>query len=187
MKYILTFLFISFLTISVSAQKENTAFLEKKMIEWLDNELNEFSQAITTAETAHAKNDKGLVSNSKSTLIKGLKRFSINCGLIFDQIAADRVTLAENTQQNDYIEGQLAYVRMKSQNRLQEISVDADDEKQLRSNVDKIISFHEKIQKRDLDFHPTEENTVANLKDAKQIMALAQNINQMLQGAIVSE
>jgi len=187
MKYILSFLLISFLTISVSAQKENTAFLEKKMIEWLDNEVNDFSEAITTAETAHQKNDKGLVSNSKSTLIKGLKRFSNNCGIIYDQIAADRVELAVNTQKNDYIEGQLAYVRKKSQSRLQEISVDAAGEKQLRTDVDKIISVYENIQKRDLDFHPTEKNTEANLRDAKQIMELAQNINQMLQSAIISE
>ena len=90
MKYILTFLLISFLNICVSAQKENTAFIEKKMITWLDSEINDFSTAITTAESAYTQKDNALIGNSKSQLIKGLRRFSANCDVIYNQIAIDQ-------------------------------------------------------------------------------------------------
>ncbi|MDA8693326.1 hypothetical protein N9L92_04625 [Saprospiraceae bacterium] len=187
MKYILTFLLIAFLNVFVSAQKENTAFLEKKMITWLDTEISTFEEAIKSAEVAHDNKDFTGIGKSKSNILRGLRRFSTNCDLLYNQIAADRVNLAEANQNGDIVMGHFRYIRKKSQDRLQELYVDEKGEKQLQKDVLAIESKYEEIQKNNLDFFPSQKHTTANLADAKEILAAAQDISAILHQGIISE
>ncbi len=187
MKYILTFSLIAFLNVCVSAQKENTAFIEKKMISWLDAEISDFSDAIAAAEQAYTNKDIAAIGNSKSTLIRGLRRFSANCDVIQNQIASDRVQLAESNQKSDFIIGNFRYDRKKSQDRNQELYVDASAEEQLKKEASHITAKYNKIKTRNLDFFPMQKNTMTNIADAKEILASAQTISQLLHKGIISE
>lgn len=187
MKYIFTFLLIAFLNVFVSAQKENTAFIEKKMISWLDSEISNFSTAIASAESAYTQKDNALIGNSKSQLIKGLRRFAANCDVIYNQISIDRVELAEIEQKSDFIIGNFRYDRKKSQARNQELYIDASAEQQLKKEVSQITAKYDAIKARNLDFFPMQKNTMTNIEDAKEILASAQSISQLLHKGIISE
>lgn len=187
MKYILTFSLIAFLNVFVSAQKENTAFLEKKMMSWLDTEISTFSSAIEKAENAHVNKDISSIGDSKMMLLRGLRRFSANCDLLYNQIASDRIKLNEKEQKSDIIIGNFRYDRKKSQDRLQELYIDESSEKQLQEEVAQIETKYAKIQNHNLDFYPQQKNTTANIADAKDILAAAQNISQLLHKGIISE
>jgi hypothetical protein len=157
------------------------------MISWLNEEIDTFEKAIQAAEKADVSKNFADMVQSKSDLMKGLRRFSANCDLIYNQIATDRVKLADFEQVNDVRAGQKRYFLFSNQVRLQEIYVDDNAEAQLRNNVKSIESKYADIQERNLDFFPSQKYTADNLEDAKKILAEVQNISNIINKGIISE
>jgi len=188
MKYILTFIVIGFISLNVSAQKENTAFLEKRSLEVLDKESQVLLDAINAIDNALTQKDNKLMGSNKSRMIKSLRILANHCNVIAAKVSSDRVALAEKKQVNsDFSNGLRAYMRNKAQDHLQELGIDNNGDQYLTARAEKIQKLWNKLQSNKLEFHPSQKNSVANLSTSREILNSVEEFNTLIKSGVISE
>lgn len=188
MKYILTLIIIGLISLNITAQKENTAFLENKAIEVLDTESEILSKSITQIDNAITQKDNNLMGSNKSLLLKSIRILANNCSSIAAKVSSDRVTLAEKKQVNsDYSNGLRSYMRNKAQARLTELGIDKSGDQYLTERAEKIEKLWDKLQSNNLEFHPSQKYAAENLNTSRQILTSIQEFNTLIKSGIISE
>jgi|GEM_PF-1778862 len=188
MKYILTFIVIGLISLNVNAQKENTAFLEKRAMEMLDKESQVLSETINVIDNALTQKDNKLMGSNKSRLLKSLRLLANNCNVIAAKVSSDRVAIAEVKQVNsDYSNGFRTYLRNKSQDHLQELGIDNNGDQYLTARAEKIQKLWNKLQSNNLEFHPSQKYSAANLSTSREILTSVQEFNTLIKSGVISE
>ena len=193
MRLILSLVFICSLIGSLSAQStqyENSVFVNKDKITFLNTCLEDLDSAIDLITEAHEKQDVDIMYKQKTKVLGALNNIESNCDKIVSRIKTTKRLEdyrkerygVDNPDYHNYF-----HRRDDKDERLEHVKIDEKELNLLSQYSDSMTSMLSEVKDNQKDFFLGEANAKVNLVLATELKGQAQKFYDIINSKIVSQ